>query len=348
MVSAIGRELLMRKEELNNQTIKSIYFGGGTPSVLTSEIIEDLLINMEQNYKLDSEVEITLEANPDDISNEKLDSWKKIGINRLSLGIQSFFDEDLLLMNRAHTSIEALKALEQCRNRFDNLTLDLIYGIPGLTDAKWQENIDVAMRFEVPHISSYALTIEPKTVLSNYKKRGLFKEMEEEDVLTQFNLLIEKTGKKGMVHYEISNFGKPEYFSKHNISYWQGESYIGIGPAAHSFNGTERSWNIASNPKYLKAIHKSELPATIEKLSAKDRYNEYVMTGLRTIWGVSLTKIKTEFGLEAHDYLIEQVTSYLISGHAKRVKQKNGDTLLQISPKGKFLVDGIASDLFIV
>ncbi|MEO8254500.1 MAG: radical SAM family heme chaperone HemW [Flavobacterium sp.] len=341
MVLAIAKEILMRKSEFENQTVETIYFGGGTPSVLQIADLIFLIAEIYKNFNVTENPEITLEANPDDLATEQIIALSKTPINRLSIGIQSFFEDDLQMMNRAHNSAEAKKCLEIATQYFDNISLDLIYGIPGMSNEKWQQNIETALSFDIPHISSYALTVEPKTALNKLIQTGKIAEPKDEVASAHFQLLVETLETKGFVHYELSNFGKPEYFSKNNSAYWLGKKYIGIGPSAHSYNGISRSWNIANNALYLKSIANDKLPNETEILSVADRYNEYIMTGLRTIWGVSLVRIKTEFGQEYLDYLLKQAQKFL-----------NDDLLfiekdiLKPTKKGKFLTDGIASDLF--
>ena len=277
------------------------------------------------------------------MTKDQIVKLSKSAINRLSIGIQSFFEDDLKSMNRAHNAQEALKCLEIATQYYDNITIDLIYGIPDMTLEKWHKNLEMAFSFGVNHISSYALTVEPKTALDAFIKKGSYPSMDEDLALKHFNLLVEETKKQGFVHYEISNFGKPYYFSKHNSSYWQGKSYIGIGPSAHSFNKTQRSWNVSNNTKYIQSIQNGVLPTTIETLTIQDQYNEYVMTGLRTIWGVSITRVASDFGIDYKFHLLIAAKSFIENGKLIIVNE----TII-ISEKGKFLVDGIASELFMI
>lgn len=343
MLLALAKELELRKDELQDKTVETIYFGGGTPSLLSSQEIQDLLNVIYQNYKVSASPEITLEANPDDLDALKIQQLADSPVNRLSIGIQSFFDDDLRDMNRAHSSTEAKKCLELASRLFDNITVDLIYGIPTMSVEKWKENLQLAFNYGVKHISSYALTVEPKTALAGFIKKGNYPSIDDALALEHFNILVSETQAKGFIHYEISNFGKPNYFSKHNTSYWQGQPYIGIGPSAHSFNGNSRRWNVSNNPKYIKAIQDNNLPLTVEKLSTRDCYNEYVMTGLRTFWGISLSKIETDFGKSYKTYLLKQSQRYLNEDLLYLEEDK-----LKITPQGKFLSDGIASDLFMI
>jgi oxygen-independent coproporphyrinogen-3 oxidase len=341
LVFALVKELELRKDEFENQTVDTIYFGGGTPSLLSIDQLDLLIDSIHKNYKVSSKPEITLEANPDDLSLDNFKALSQSAINRLSIGVQSFFETDLKLMNRAHNADEAKQCLEEATKYFDNISIDLIYGIPGLTHDNWIQNIETALSFNIPHISSYALTVEPKTALASFIKKGIMEPVDDDLSQEQFHILIEKLDSKGFVHYELSNFGKPDYFSKNNSAYWQGKSYLGIGPSAHSFNGKERSWNIRNNVKYIKAIEEGILPIEVETLSKTDKYNEYVMTGLRTIWGVSVKKVEYDFGIMFKKYLFEQAQKHI----EQDLLYLENDKLL-VTKKGKFLSDGIASDLF--
>ncbi|SFZ89419.1 oxygen-independent coproporphyrinogen-3 oxidase [Flaviramulus basaltis] len=344
LVQALVKELELRKDELKNETIETIYFGGGTPSLLTNEELKLLIDSVYKHYQVAENPEITLEANPDDLSKSVIIQLSESPINRLSIGIQSFFEDDLKNMNRAHSSDEAKKCLKEATKYFDNITIDLIYGIPNMSLEKWNKNLEMTFGFGVNHISSYALTVEPNTAMAMFIKKGTYPPMDEDLALQHFNYLIEKTNEQGFVHYEISNFGKPNYFSKHNTSYWQGKSYLGIGPSAHSFYKNERSWNVSNNTKYIKAIQNKTLPNTAEHLSIQDEYNEYIMTGLRTIWGVSLEKIEKDFGKTFVEHLKISAKKYINEGLLEVSHQKTIIT----TKKGKFLIDGIASELFMI
>lgn len=343
MVQALVKEMQMRKSEFENETVETIYFGGGTPSVLSDEELAFLIDAVYANFKVAENPEITLEANPDDLSDERIVELAGSRINRLSIGIQSFFENDLKMMNRAHNAEEAKKSLETATRYFDNISIDLIYGIPGMTNEMWKQNIETALSFGIPHISSYALTVEPKTALKKLIQTGKVSEPKDEVAQEHFMILVEMLQQHGFIHYELSNFGKPDYFSKNNSAYWLGKKYIGIGPSAHSYDGISRSWNIANNPIYLKEIEAGKLPGEVEILTANDRYNEYIMTGLRTIWGVSLNRIQKEFGEEVLQYLQKQSEKFIADGLL--AVEKN---ILKTTPKGKFLADGIASDLFLI
>ncbi len=342
MVLALAKEIQLRKSEITEK-VETIYFGGGTPSVLTNVEIEFLIQAVYSNFEVIENPEITLEANPDDLSEERIIALSKTPINRLSIGIQSFFEADLKMMNRAHNSDEAKKSLEIATQYFDNISVDLIYGIPGLTNEMWLQNIEKALGFGVPHISSYALTVEPKTALSKLIQTGVIAKPKDEVAQEHFEILVKMLTDKGFIHYELSNFGKPEYFSRNNSSYWLGKKYVGIGPSAHSFDGKSRSWNIANNSLYIKSISVDKLPHEIEILTLQDRYNEYVMTGLRTIWGVSLERIESDFGVEYLQYLLKQAQRFLLDGLLSI-----NEGILTATSKGKFLVDGIASELFLI
>ena len=343
MVLALAKEIELRKGESQYEIIESIYFGGGTPSVLTIDDIRFLINSVYEHYQVVENPEITLEANPDDLDNEIIIQYANSPINRLSIGVQSFFEDDLQLMNRAHNSAEAKKCLEFATQHFDNISIDLIYGMPNMSNEKWLQNIETALSFNIPHISSYALTVEPKTALHKMIKSGSIPTLDDDLAQQHFHILIDKLQENGFVHYELSNFGKPDYFSKNNTAYWLGKKYIGIGPSAHSYNGESRSWNIANNSLYLKAIAENKLPSETEILSKTDQYNEYIMTGLRTIWGVSLVRIETEFGTKYLEYLYQQAEKY-ISDNLLEIE----NNVLKTTKKGKFLSDGIASDLFLL
>ena len=340
MVLAIAKEIRLRKSEIA-EVVETIYFGGGTPSVLTNAEIEFLIQEVYKNFEVIEKPEITLEANPDDLSEERIIALSQTPINRLSIGVQSFFEEDLKLMNRAHNSVEAKRSLAVATQYFDNISVDLIYGIPGLTNEMWLENIETALSFGVPHISSYALTVEPKTALHKLIQTGKINAPKDDVAQEHFEILVKTLTERGFIHYELSNFGKPDYFSQNNSSYWLGKKYLGIGPSAHSFDGKSRSWNVSNNMLYLKSILDNKVPLEVEILTAQDRYNEYVMTGLRTIWGVSLERIEKEFGVEYLTYLLQQGKKYIADGLLSIT-----ENVMRTTAKGKFLADGIASDLF--
>jgi oxygen-independent coproporphyrinogen III oxidase len=341
MVLAIAKEIVMRKEEFKNEIVETIYFGGGTPSILQVSDLKFLIDAIYKNYKIAENPEITIEANPDDLSRERIIELANTPINRLSIGVQSFFEADLQLMNRAHNSVEAIRSLEIATQYFENISVDLIYGIPGLTNKQWLQNIQRVLDLKISHISSYALTVEPKTALYKMIKQGIIPELNDAKAHKQFLILVDTLEKNNFIHYELSNFAKETYFSKNNSAYWLGKNYIGVGPSAHSYDGTNRSWNISNNSLYLQSLSENKLPSEKEILSQTDIYNEYVMTGLRTIWGVSLEKIEIQFGQNYLDYLLKNVQKHI--DDQKLVLEKN---VLKTTRKGKFFCDGIASDLF--
>lgn len=343
MVLALAKEIQMRKNEFQNEVVETIYFGGGTPSIMEIADLKLLIDTVYQNYKVIENPEITVEANPDDLTQQRITELSNNQINRLSIGIQSFFEDDLKMMNRAHNSLEAKDCLTFATQYFDNISIDLIYGVPGMTNEKWLQNIETALSYNIPHISSYALTVEPKTALHTFIQKGIIPQLNDEVAQEHFHLLVEKLEQNGFIHYELSNFGKENYFSKNNSSYWLGKKYIGIGPSAHSYDGISRSWNVSNNAMYLKSITENKLPSETEILSKTDRYNEYIMTGLRTIWGVSLVRIESEFGKTYLDYLMLQSQKFLVDDLLFIENE-----ILKPTQKGKFLSDGIASDLFML
>ncbi|MBQ4802930.1 radical SAM family heme chaperone HemW [Aquimarina sp. MMG015] len=344
MVFALCNEIKLRRSEIDDhEVIETIYFGGGTPSILSVSALKFIIDTIYENYLVSDDVEITIEANPDDLTETYIKSLASTEINRLSIGIQSFFDEDLKLMNRAHNYNEAKTCLSIASKYFDNISIDLIYGIPGMSSERWQENLKIALDTNIPHISSYALTVEPNTALSSFIEKGVIAPVKDELAQQHFDILVDTMEKEGFEYYEFSNFGKPGYFSKNNTAYWQGKHYLGIGPSAHSYNGKERSWNIKNNIKYIKSLQENKLPKEIEELTTTDKYNEYVMTGLRTIWGVSLKKVEDDFGLTYKEYLLKQAQKHL-DEHLLFLDED----ILIVTKKGKFLSDGIASDLFLL
>lgn len=341
LVKSINKELILRKSELKSEFIETIYFGGGTPSLLSPDEIRSILKTIFNDFEVVLNPEITFEVNPDDIDENYLKVIKKLGVNRLSIGIQSFFTHDLNLMNRSHDALQAEQVLELVSKYFKNFSVDLIYGTPGLTNEMWIKNIDTVLKYNTPHISSYALTIEKDTALSHFINKGIVKPVSDEQSQEQFQILVNKLIDVGFIHYELSNFGKPNKFSKNNSSYWNGGLYLGIGPSAHSYNGKTRSWNIANNLKYISSISKGILPSDVEVLTKIDRYNERIMTGLRTMWGVSFIQIEKDFGEDYLVYLKNRSKSFIRKG----LLVIDAGALIATS-KGKFLVDGIASDLF--
>lgn len=342
LVNALCTELVLRKNELDGN-VETIYFGGGTPSLLSSEELQQIFKTIYKNYTVSENPEITLEANPDDLSKEQIHKFTNSQINRLSIGIQSFFEEDLKLMNRAHNASEALESIKEAKQYFENISIDLIYGIPGMSHERWKKNLEIALNLDVPHLSCYALTIEPKTALKKFIEKGIVPPVDEEAAKEHYEILLSETEKAGLENYEFSNFGKPGFHSRNNTAYWEGKPYLGIGPSAHSYDGTSRSWNVANNTKYIKSIEAGELPSEKELLSKQDKYNEYIMTGLRTKKGVSLGKVESEFGKKYSEYLLKQAEN-LLKNNLLILENET----LKISKKGKFLSDGIAADLFLV
>lgn len=342
MVDAICQEILLRKNEFV-APIETIYFGGGTPSLLTIEELDLIFTTIYSNFEIIENPEITLEANPDDLILEKIIELSKTKINRLSIGIQSFNNEDLALMNRAHNSDEAIHSIKNAQKYFDNISIDLMYGMPNMSLEDWKMNIEIALSFNIPHISCYALTVEPKTALQKMIANNIVKPIKEEIAQEHFMYLIKTLEENGFIHYEMSNFGKKGYFSRNNTAYWTGKKYVGIGPSAHSFDGEKRSWNISNNVKYLEQINLGYLPSENEILSPKDLHNEYIMTSLRMMYGISLEKIKKDFGTEILDKLLRNAQKHL---DLNLLEIENN--YLKTTKKGKFLSDGIISDMFLL
>ncbi|MDO4881507.1 MAG: radical SAM family heme chaperone HemW [Capnocytophaga sp.] len=346
LVEALCKELILRKKEAKH-TLQTIYFGGGTPSVLNFNELKQIFNVIYSNYSVSKEAEITIEVNPDDFSKERnhlsLEQLKELGINRLSIGVQSFFDEDLELMNRIHNAEQSKQIIKNSINLFKNITIDLIYGIPKMSNLRWKENINIALHFGIPHISAYALTVEPKTALEKFIQKGKIPSISDEVSQEQFFILKETLEKEQFIHYELSNFGKEGFFSKNNTAYWEQKSYMGIGPSAHSYNGTERSWNISNNIKYIQAIEQNILPSDKEILTLNDKYNELIMTGLRTKKGISLHQIKNDIGEKYFLYLMKEASKFI--NNEMLILE---DNFIKISQKSIFLSDGIASELFYV
>lgn len=342
MVVAISKELKLRKFQVK-APVETIYFGGGTPSLLTAQELTALINEVHKLYSVVQKPEITLEVNPDDLTQAYLKDIKQAGINRLSIGIQSFHETELRLMNRAHNSQQALESVQWSRALFDNVSIDLLYGTPHTTFADWEENLKIALSLDVPHISSYALTLEPKTALERFVRKGVVTLLDESAVEDQFLYLVDTLTQKGYEHYELSSFGKPGYRSKNNTAYWQGKPYLGIGPSAHGFDGVHRYWNISNNALYIKKITADEIPQTIEKLSVIDRYNESIMIGLRASWGVSLCTMEQQLGERYRIHLEQQSQRFIQEG----LLYIDGD-FLKATPKGAFVADGISADLFLI
>ena len=346
MVAALCKELIMRKEEAVGSELQTIYLGGGTPSILAYDELKQLFDTIYSYYKVSPTAEITIECNPDDFfrlhtPEQLLQQLVSLGINRLSLGVQSFFEEDLRLMNRVHTTTQVTTLLPIASQYFDNITIDLIYGIPMMSNERWEENIYKALSFGIPHISAYALTVEEKTALHRFIATGKIPPIDDTQAYTHFHTLINILEKEGFIQYEFSNFGKEGYFSQNNTAYWFGRPYMGIGPSAHSFSGTKRSWNIAHNIKYIQQIQQGILPQEVEILTPDNRYNELIITRIRTIVGIDLEEVNNVFGKEYQQYLLTQAKKYINKG-LLYIKENH----LKVTKEGKFLSDGIASDLF--
>lgn len=342
LVNALCQELIMKKKK-SQEKIETIYFGGGTPSLLNEEELMQIFNTLYANYEISSAVEVTLEANPDDLSPEKIKQLAKSPINRLSIGIQSFFEEDLRWMNRSHNAEQAMNAVEVAKRYFENISIDLIYGVPGMTDKKWKQNLKTALWLDIPHISSYALTVESRTALAKMIQLGKKQPVNEAAAKRHYEVLVDTLTATGYINYEFSNFGKPNFFSQNNTAYWFGVPYIGIGPSAHGFDGEHRYWNIRNNTGYIKSIKAGKLPQEQETLTSTDHYNEYIMTRLRTMWGISLDEIEKKFGVKySHHFTKESKVLFTKELLVER------DQHIHISKKAKFLGDGISADLFFI
>lgn len=343
LIQAINKELEIRKNEISTP-LETIYFGGGTPSILSEIELESIFETIYKNYSTKNLKEITLEANPDDLNKEKLNFLKSTPINRFSIGVQSFFEEDLKLMNRAHNAQEAETSIKLAQDfGFENITIDLIYGSTTTTNEMWKQNLQKAIELNVPHISSYALTVEEKTILDHQIKKGITKPVDEDRQNEQFQLLVDTLTSNDFIQYEISNFGKEEYFSLHNSNYWKGIHYLGIGPSAHSYNGKTRAWNIANNSKYIQAINENNLPQEIEVLNEVEKFNEMIMIGLRTIYGIDLNRINSEFSQPLVNSFHQELNQLI---NENLVEKKENKIILK--PEAKFFADGIASRLFYI
>lgn len=344
MIEALIHELVLQKNYLERQKVETIYFGGGTPSLLEADELTRILDAIAGQFHLATDLEITLEANPDDLTIQKVKNFKQTPINRFSIGVQSFFDEDLIWMNRSHSASEAESAIKRVQDAgFENITADLIYGYPLLNDEKWTTNIRQMLELHIPHISCYSMTIEPGTALAHFTKQGKSKPIDERQSAAQFIELMGKLQKAGFLHYEISNFAQPGYESKHNTNYWKGEFYLGIGPSAHSFNGVSRQWNIANNANYLAAIAKHQVPAQVELLTLNNRFNEYLMTSLRTHWGADMHYVRSNFGTEYANLVLAKAETMLQKNWIKVVDEK-----LVLTEEGKLFADHIAAEFFII
>lgn len=343
VLNALCTEISLQSSYISGP-LNTLYFGGGTPSLLDEIQLTAVMKAIGKNFNFAPDAEITLEANPDDISMEKLKLWKDNGINRLSIGIQSFRDSDLQYLNRIHSADKALKSLNLARQAgFHDLTIDLIFGIPTLNDKAWLENIKIVKDLEIPHISAYALTIEPKTPLDVMIRKGKARPVNEQQTVRQFGLMMQKMEAHGYEHYEISNYCLPGHYARHNTSYWSGIPYLGVGPSAHSYNGNSRQWNVTSISEYIKELQSGKVPAEKEILTVNQHYNEYVMTGLRTARGCDITLIEQRFGLTFVESFKKEAQKWIKQGHL----QQNGH-IFTLCRSGKLLADGIASDFFII
>jgi len=342
LIKSIVKEIEIKSED-SSEIIETIYFGGGTPSILVTEEVNVILETIFKNYKISNNTEITIECNPDDIDEFKLKKLLDVGINRLSIGVQSFENSELKMMNRAHNSKTAVKSIEISKKYFDNISIDLMYGLPKSNLNTWNSNLKIALDAELKHITTYAITVEPKTLLKKQLETGLYSSPDEQIVFDQYKLTNEVLTKKKYINYELSSYALEGFFSRNNKGYWLGRKYIGIGPSAHSYDGAIRSWNISNNRLYIKAIDENKNFYEFEKLTKIDKFNEYIMTGLRTLWGVSLNYIMKNFGEEYKRHLIIKSKKYLDQDY---LKLNNG--IITSSIEGKFLSDGIASELFIL
>ena len=344
MIDSIIKELNERKNYLENAPLQSIYFGGGTPSIIKSVDIDKILNAIYQNFNINSEIEITIEANPEDLSKSKLNELKNIGVNRLSIGVQSFNDRELKMLNRSHNVLEAKSAIINAQEiGFENLSIDLIYGIPNQSLITWEKNLNITFDLLIQHFSAYELTVEKKTTLHYLLKNKKIAQLKEKKILEQYKLLIEKAKKYSFINYEISNFGKENFFSNHNIGYWTNKHYLGVGPSAHSFNGKSRRWNISSNIKYIQKIKNNICYFETENLTIKQKYNELIFTKLRTIWGVNSKEIQEKFGKSVFIHFMQQIIKWKNKKYIMKEKE-----MFLLTDLGKLFADQIASDLFII
>lgn len=340
-ISAVCKEISLRKVYIGDETVETIYFGGGTPSQLSKDDFEQIFASIHDNFNVSKDAEITMEANPDDLSDKYLQVMQELPFNRLSIGIQSFNDEELLFLKRRHSSEKAKEAVKAAKSiGFDNISIDLMYGLPNQTLDIWNKNLDEALALDIQHISSYHLIYEQGTRLYRLFKLGDVKPVDEDVSVEMFSTMIDRLTSSGFEHYEISNFAKDGLYSKHNSSYWLGKKYLGLGPAAHSFDGQNRAWNIPSIPKYIEGINSGKLPTEIELLDENTRYNDFILTGMRTMWGVDLEELEKLFGNQKKEYCLKNVRKYIGQGFVTYTNNK-----LKLTHKGIFISDGIMSDL---
>lgn len=341
MLQALLQEIKLQKSYLDNETIQTIYFGGGTPSVLEGDEISGIIDAITDLHTVSSTAEITLEANPDDLKADKIKALRQTPVNRFSIGIQSFYDEDLIWMNRVHRGQEAEASVKRAQDAgFENITADLIYGYPMLSDTKWKYNLDKIFDLDIPHISSYSMTVEPQTALASFIRKKKQAPLNEQQSAEQFIVLMDAMQARGFEHYEISNFCKPGHYSQHNSNYWKGAKYLGIGPSAHSYNGDTRAWNIANNAKYIQSIEKNNIPAEAEVLTEENRLNEYIMTSLRTIWGLDLDHLN-QIAKGTADQLLKEAADFF--DREWIIRKEN---TIYLTNRGKLYADHIAAELF--
>lgn len=343
-INALKKEAVLRKEYLAGEQVETIYFGGGTPSVLTSKELREILDLLSKNFEISNGVEITFESNPDDLTAEYLEEIFNIGINRLSVGIQSFDNELLKKMNRRHDSGQAIKVIENAtKTGFRNISADLIYGLPGLTSKKWKESLSLMYSLPVQHLSAYHLTYHKGTPFYTWLKKGTLKALDETESIRQFEILLDTTKDNGYEQYEISNFAKNNLYSKHNSAYWKNKKYLGLGPSAHSYNGDSRSWNIAHTEGYIKATENGQPFSEKEILTENNKFNEYILTGIRTKWGISLEEIESKFGTEKMEYVVNQIKSFR---KLNLIHLENG--IVTLTRKGIFISDDIMANFMFI
>ena len=342
LIQSIIRELVLKSIDYE-EVIETIYFGGGTPSILSTHEINQILSKIFKNYTVSDYAEITLETNPDDMTENKLVKISDTKINRLSIGVQSFIEKELIMMKRVHNSIQAQKSVELSLKFFDNISIDLIYGVPESDMKSWKSNLDISLKFNLNHYTAYALTLEPKTILKKYTENNIIEKLDDDVVYDQYCFTNKTFLEKNYINYELSSYAKKGFFSMNNSGYWLRKKYIGVGPSAHSFDGKKRTWNISNNSRYINAINNGHEFFQSEYLSIMDKYNEYVMTGLRTVWGVSLKYLRTEFGEKYEKYFVEKSQKYFDLNY---LRQDNN--IVTTTIEGRFLADGISSDLFVI